>query len=301
LALAREDLALARGAALSSGLVTGLSSGLVTGLSSGWLRGSSIATGAARLGLGYRLGLGIGVQRGFDNFGGLMVGRGFRQRLLLLRRRFEGWDFQFGVQGCTLGFGIEDVCHRLPAPRFRAPAAKNTCRWVLPQLRLPSTRDAGGHLPACKDMLVTVANPQGTVPPAGQAAWTASGLHGKHPAGNGLLEGGRNSLLESAQGATLISVATAALPVNATDCTSVLQTQFFRPGCAKNVELRSISPPAPPPSILMQTDPTDGLSLDSWRYAYITAADCNERAGVPRRWRLEWRSWLRLLQPDRVH
>jgi hypothetical protein len=37
-----------------------------------------------------------------------------------------------------------------------------------------------------------------------------SGLLGKHPAGNGFLEGGRNSLLESAQEATLTSVATAA-------------------------------------------------------------------------------------------
>jgi hypothetical protein len=36
-----------------------------------------------------------------------------------------------------------------------------------------------------------------------------SDLLGKHPAGNGSLDGGRNSLLESAQEATLISVATA--------------------------------------------------------------------------------------------
>jgi hypothetical protein len=35
---------------------------------------------------------------------------------------------------------------------------------------------------------------------------------GLHPAGNGLLEGGRNSLLESAQQATLTSVATSAFP-----------------------------------------------------------------------------------------
>jgi hypothetical protein len=39
-----------------------------------------------------------------------------------------------------------------------------------------------------------------------------AGLLGKHPAGNGLLEGGRNSLLESAQEATLMSVTTAGLP-----------------------------------------------------------------------------------------
>jgi len=35
---------------------------------------------------------------------------------------------------------------------------------------------------------------------------------GLHPAGNGLLEGGRNSLLESAQQATLTSVATYTFP-----------------------------------------------------------------------------------------
>ena len=41
-----------------------------------------------RRGLGYRLGWGIGVQRvNFGNFGVLGVGRGFRQRLLKLRRR----------------------------------------------------------------------------------------------------------------------------------------------------------------------------------------------------------------------
>jgi hypothetical protein len=43
-------------------------------------------------------------------------------------------------------------------------------------------------------------------------AWKASGLLGKRTAGGGLLEGGRNSLLESAQEATLTSVATAAFP-----------------------------------------------------------------------------------------
>jgi hypothetical protein len=39
-----------------------------------------------------------------------------------------------------------------------------------------------------------------------------TGLLGKHPAGNGLLEGGCNSLLESAQEATLTSVTTPAFP-----------------------------------------------------------------------------------------
>jgi hypothetical protein len=37
-------------------------------------------------------------------------------------------------------------------------------------------------------------------------AWKEFRLLGKHPAGNGMLEGGRNSLLESAQEATLMSV-----------------------------------------------------------------------------------------------
>ena len=46
--------------------------------------------------------------------------------------------------------------------------------------------------------------------PAGQAGAKTTGLLGKHPAGGGCLEGGRNSLLESAQEATLTSVATAA-------------------------------------------------------------------------------------------
>ncbi|MGA2890025.1 MAG: hypothetical protein ABSE51_18420 [Terracidiphilus sp.] len=42
----------------------------------------------------------------------------------------------------------------------------------------------------------------------GELALMAIGLLGKHPAGYGLLEGDRNSLLESAQEATPISVAT---------------------------------------------------------------------------------------------
>ena len=44
---------------------------------------------------------------------------------------------------------------------------------------------------------------------------------GLHPAGNGLLEGGRNSLLESAQQATLTSVATPAFP---RQCNSLAET-----------------------------------------------------------------------------
>jgi hypothetical protein len=41
-------------------------------------------------------------------------------------------------------------------------------------------------------------------------ALKGAGLLGEHPAGSGLLEGGRNSLLESAQEATLTSVPTSA-------------------------------------------------------------------------------------------
>ena len=57
-------------------------------------------------------------------------------------------------------------------------------------------------------MPVTGASSQGTVLPADYAGMKWTGLLGKHPAGNGSLDGGRNSLLESAQEATLISVAT---------------------------------------------------------------------------------------------
>ena len=55
-----------------------------------------------------------------------------------------------------------------------------------------------------------------TVLPAGGLAWKAICLLGKHPAGNGWLEGGRSLLLESAQEATLTSVATPLSRVNAT-------------------------------------------------------------------------------------
>jgi hypothetical protein len=52
----------------------------------------------------------------------------------------------------------------------------------------------------------------GTVLPAGCAGALSTGLRGKHPAGNCMLEGGRNSLLESAQQGTLLSVAISAFP-----------------------------------------------------------------------------------------
>src|SRR6185437_14685301 len=51
-----------------------------------------------------------------------MVGRGFGRRLLILRRRFKGWGFQFGVQGYALRFGIEDVCHYCQLREILAPA-----------------------------------------------------------------------------------------------------------------------------------------------------------------------------------
>ena len=103
--------------------------------------GSASATGRPRFGLGYRLGWGIGVQRGyFDYFGGLGVGRGFVRRLLKLRRRFEGWGFQFGVQGYALGFGIEDVCHCCELrdsllPRLNLPAAGGGSRAAIADQR----------------------------------------------------------------------------------------------------------------------------------------------------------------------
>jgi hypothetical protein len=53
---------------------------------------------------------------------------------------------------------------------------------------------------------------KGQKPTPDDLAWRAFDLLGKHPAGNGLLKGGRNSLLESAQEATLMSVTTSALP-----------------------------------------------------------------------------------------
>ncbi len=66
-----------------------------------------------RGGLGYRLGWGIGVQRGGSSlcFGSLGVGRGFGRLSFKLGRRFKRWGFEFGVQGYALGFWIEDVWH----------------------------------------------------------------------------------------------------------------------------------------------------------------------------------------------
>ena len=104
------------------------------GLRLGWGNGCRFRRGF-RLGLGldYRLSWGIGVQRGYFDcnrgWGGLCVGRGLWQRLLLLRRRLEGWAFQFGVQGCALGFGIEDVCHHCQLRDSLLPRLMPACRW----------------------------------------------------------------------------------------------------------------------------------------------------------------------------
>ena len=102
-------------------------------------RAASTSSVASNCMSGYRLSCGIGVQRGRVDFSGLGVGRGFVQRLFLLRRRlFEGGHFQFGVQGCALGFGIEDVCHhccsRTPCTGrllvfAGTPARVRRCRW----------------------------------------------------------------------------------------------------------------------------------------------------------------------------
>jgi hypothetical protein len=48
------------------------------------------------------------------------------------------------------------------------------------------------------------------ISPPIQLAYEENGRIGRHPAGNSLLEGGRDSLRENAQGATLISIATRA-------------------------------------------------------------------------------------------
>jgi hypothetical protein len=61
-------------------------------------------------------------------------------------------------------------------------------------------------------MSVIGSSHKGHFPQPIRLAWKASGLLGIHPAGISLLEGGRNSLLESAQQATPISVATSAFP-----------------------------------------------------------------------------------------
>ena len=54
-------------------------------------------------------------------------------------------------------------------------------------------------------------------------------LLGRHPAGNGVLEGGRNLLLESAQEATLTSVTISALPRQSNDLATADQnTEFNR-------------------------------------------------------------------------
>ena len=89
--------------------------------------------------------------------------------------------------------------------------------------------------------------------------WSSLHLLGKHPAGDCWLEGGRSSLLESAQEATLSSVATPYSSVNAT------------PG-----------PILGPPLLLAAHRIMDFL-FTPWRYAYITSSDKTVRAGVPKK------------------
>ena len=73
---------------------------------------------------------------------------------------------------------------------------------VVPPLRLPSERGAVGHLLSANRVSVFAVFYKGQNPTPVDLAWLVFDLLGKHPAGNGLLKGGRNSLLESAQKAT---------------------------------------------------------------------------------------------------
>ena len=71
----------------------------------------------------------------------------------------------------------------------------------------------GDALKAVAPAIATVTEPEvfSRETPAQLFSWSIRNslcLLGKHPAGYGLLEGGRNSLLESAQEATLMSVPT---------------------------------------------------------------------------------------------
>jgi len=86
---------------------------------------------------------------------------------------------------------------------------------MAPAPRLPSTWDAGGLYSLTAIVLVIRGLSQGRRSQPIKLAWKANCLLGKHPAGNGWLEGGRSSLLESAQEATLSSVATWLSCVNA--------------------------------------------------------------------------------------
>ena len=74
----------------------------------------------------------------------------------------------------------------------------------------------------------------------------ASDLLGKHPAGSGLLEGGRNSLLESAQEATLTSVSMAGLARQSNRLAKTRRTppynEVFTSADAKAMELRISRP-----------------------------------------------------------
>jgi hypothetical protein len=166
-------------------------------------------------GLDLRLGWGIGVQRGnFDGFGGLRVGRGFWQRLYVLRRRVKGWEFQFGVQGCTLGFGIEEFCHLRASSGIPCTRDENCVPLGVASRSVAIAVNQGCQRPSPirEPLPLSAVLLQGTSHLAGELASNGPDLLGKHPAGNGWLGGGRNSLLESAQEATLTSVASRASP-----------------------------------------------------------------------------------------
>ena len=76
-------------------------------------------------------------------------------------------------------------------------------------------------------------------------ALKGSGLLGKHPAGSGWLESGRNSLLESAQEATLTSVPTSAFPRQCSEFAKAALrsglTSCFTCGAAEAMELRAVA------------------------------------------------------------
>ena len=156
--------------------------------------------------------MGFGVQRiradsfsGGWSFGRVLVGRGFGRRHVVLRRRVEGWSFKLGVQGYALRFGIEDVCHYCQLreclrPRIeiisplgvavaaRRRAEKRNCGL------LSTTRTARQWSGNCL---------------TGLLRWIGSESVslGNTRCAYGLLDGGRNSLLKSAQEATLTSLA----------------------------------------------------------------------------------------------
>jgi hypothetical protein len=95
------------------------------------------------------------------------------------------------------------------APGFRAPATQIACRWERrprsynSQQGMPETR-----CPRRNHVRKEFSQRQSSQP--AELAWKATRLLGKHQAHIGWLDGGRSPRLESAQEATLSSVATPA-------------------------------------------------------------------------------------------